>query len=159
MKKLLALLFVAVFVPCVWAQNVQEKVQTAAFQKGLERSAAQAAARQQKIVELKKDLANCLNGFAQFAYRQQYSNYSYLFQSLDGVRLTYIELREVSVDAAREMVEEVNKEIKIDNGRRTIRIADYVRMESCVLGSYSQREMQLWNSWSNMLEEDLKAAK
>ena len=158
MKKLMALMLVAVMVPCAFAQNAQEKAKAGALQKALSQSAAKAATSSQKVAQLKKDLENNVKAFAEFAYRQQYSDYSYLFQALDDVRVSYIELRKVSVAAAREMVNTVNQEIKINNGKNSIRIANYVRMESCVLGSTSQREMQLWDDWSNMLEVDLKAA-
>lgn len=154
MKKVLAVLFVAVFAPCVFAgQNP-----AAAFEKAVEQAAVKAtAAQQDKVAEAKQQLKTSLKGFAEFASKQHYANFNFMFQSLDHVRQAYVDLRSLSVDAAREMVKEVNAPIVIDNGKNKIRIADYVRMESCVLGSYSQREEALWITWSNMLEEDLKA--
>lgn len=155
MKKLLAVLVVAVFAPCVFAAPNP----AAALDKAVEQAAVKAtASHENKIAQAKASLLSSLKSFADFAYRQHYSDYSYLFQSMDDVRKDYIALRTLSLDAAREMAHKVNEPITIDNGAHTIRIADYVRMESCVLGSYSQREAALWDNWSNMLEADLKAA-
>ncbi len=155
MKKLLAVLVVAVFAPCVFAGQNNA---SAAFNKAVEQAAVKAtAAYENEVAQAKANLQASLKGFAKFAYKCQYSDYGYLFQALDSVREDYIALRGLSLSAAREMVNQVNAPIAIDGGKRTIRIADYVRMESCVLGSYSEREAALWDSWSYMLEEDLKA--
>lgn len=154
MKKLLAVLVVAVFAPCVFAAPNP----AAALNKAVEQAAVKAtASHENKIAQTKASLLSSLQYFTRFAYSCEYSDYSYLFQALDGVREDYIALRTLSLDAAREMAHKVNEPIAINKGSRTIRIADYVRMETCVLGSYSQREADLWYTWSRMLEDDLKA--
>ncbi len=156
MKKLMALMLVAVLVPCAFAQNAQEKAKAGAFQKALSKSVAKAAAANKEIDELKTSLRESVNYFEKIAYKMKYYNTGSFFQGLDQSRMLYMQLRDLSVTAAREMVAEINRPIQIDNGNRTIRIADYVRMESCVLGSYSPSIQEQWDDWSYYLEKDLK---
>lgn len=163
MKKLIAVLLAAVVAPCAFAQvyelNASAKTQANTFQRALTQSAARSAVRShERVTDLQKKLETTLLHFAQVMYTQKYSDYGYIFQALDNVRLSYLALRNASVEAARTMAPRLNEPIQIDNGARTIRIADYVRMESCVLGSVSSREMILWENWSRLLEEDLAPA-
>ena len=129
------------------------------MQKAVEQANAQAVKQNKTIAQLQESLADELAYFKKFAYNYAYYDYSMLFQGMDGVRKAYIALRETSKEAARQMAPKVNEAIVIAKGKHQLRIADYVRMESCMIGSYSEREAALWDAWSAMLEEDLKAQK
>ena len=159
MKKLAVLLLVSLFAPNVFALSAAEKALAADVQKAVEQANAQAVKQNKTIAQLQERLADELAYFKKFAYNYAYYDYSMLFQGMDGVRKAYIALREASKEAARQMAPKVNEAIDIDKGKRQLRIADYVRMESCMIGSYSAREAALWDAWSAMLEEDLKAQK
>ncbi len=102
-----------------------------------------------------KQLRNSLAGFVKFASGLPYSNYSFMFQGMDGVRESFMNLYKASKPAAKALAQEVNQPISIDNGKNKIRIADYVRMESVVLGSVSSREEARWIEFSNALENSL----
>lgn len=102
-----------------------------------------------------KQLRNSLAGFVKFAAGLPYSNYSFMFQGMDGVRESFMNLYKASKPAAKALAQEVNQPISIDNGKNKIRIADYVRMESVVLGSVSSREEARWIEFSNALENSL----
>lgn len=102
-----------------------------------------------------KQLRNSLAGFVKFAAGLPYSNYSFMFQGMDGVRESFMNLYKASKPAAKALAQEVNQPISIDNGKSKIRIADYVRMESVVLGSVSSREEARWIEFSNALENSL----
>lgn len=102
-----------------------------------------------------KQLRNSLAGFVKFAAGLPYSNYSFMFQGMDGVRESFMNLYKASKPAAKVLAQEVNQPISIDNGKNKIRIADYVRMESVVLGSVSSREEARWIEFSNALENSL----
>ena len=128
--------------------------------KALEQAQAQAAAKQsEKVTQLQKQLEDSLAYFKKFAADLPYSNYSFMFQGMDSVRESYLNLRKADRAAAQAMVLKVNEPISIDNGSYQIRIADYVRMESVVLGSVSAREEATWREFSNALEADLSVAK
>lgn len=160
MKKVTALLLIAVFAPCVFAgtqdrlaseleQVIEQKAEAWIVKNGEDR----------RVEQLKKELSDALASFKKFAYNRAYYDYNFMFQGMDQVRASYMELHKVSAQDARSMVQEVNKPIVIAKGNYKIRIADYVRMESCMIGSYSAKEEALWTAWSIVLEQDLKAVR
>ena len=157
MKKLLAVVLAGVFAPCVFAgQNAA----VSAFEKAVEKQVLQAGmAQQEKIVELKKEVLQSVEDFARFAHDVHYSNWSFLFQGMDQVRVKYMALRALSLSAARELAPEVNRAIKINEGSAEMHIADYVRMEACMLANYSASEELRWEEFGEALSEDLKANK
>lgn len=160
MKKILALAVLTVLVPSFLSANpfadeklnkeVAEKIETAV--------STHTAPPEADIAKLKTELRKALEYFTKFAKNRAYYEYDYMFQSLDSVRLSYMNLREASPEAAVEMVEEVNKPISIDNGKRSIQIYNYVNMESVVMASRSAREGELWEEWTVALSEDLQKA-
>ena len=157
MKKLLSTLLL-----CVTATGLFAAVAPKAddLGKALEKAQAQAAAKQsEKVSKLQKQLESNLAYFKKFAADLAYSNYSFMFQGMDSLRESYLALRKADRTAAQAMVLKVNEPISIDNGSYKIRIADYVRMESVVLGSVSAREEATWREFGNALEADLSVAK
>ena len=157
MKKLLSTLLL-----CVTATGLFAAVAPKAddLGKALEQAQAQAVAKQsEKVSKLQKQLESNLAYFKKFAADLAYSNYSFMFQGMDSLRGSYLALRKADRAAAQAMVLKVNEPISIDNGSYKIRIADYVRMESVVLGSVSAREEATWREFGNALEADLSVAK
>lgn len=153
MKKLWVLLFVAVLTPSVFAGQNRASV----FEKAVEQAAVAAvAAREGEVADAQAKLQHSLQLFAQAAYKHHYADYSFMFQALDPVRKAYLNLRALSEQAAREALQQVNQPVRINEGKNQLVIADYVRMEACVLGSFSQKEEALWNEWSRLLDEDAK---
>ncbi len=129
-----------------------------ALEADLKAAKAKSAVAQEELKAVEpqvKQLRNSLAGFVKFAAGLPYSNYSFMFQGMDGVRESFMNLYKASKPAAKALAQEVNQPISIDNGKNKIRIADYVRMESVVLGSVSSREEARWIEFSNALENSL----
>ncbi len=145
MKKLAILLLAAAFVPAAYASSVEEKA--VGIQEALNKAALQAAMQQNRLTKE-------LNIFKEFAYKQPYYNYDFMFQSLDGVRAAYMELRKnLGTEERRALRMEMDEPVKIDSGNNQIQIVDYVNME---LVNLDPSEQKLWQEWANAMEEDRK---
>ncbi len=143
MKKLMVLLLLAAFVPAAFAASVEDKAN--GIQKALDKAALQAARQQNR-------LSGELNTFKEFAYKQPYYNYDFMFQSLDGVRAAYMELRKnLGTEERLALRMELNEPVKIDFGNNQIQIVDYVHME---LVNLAPSEQKLWQEWDAAMEED-----
>ncbi len=157
MKKVVVLLCMAVLGTGAFAFSPADVVRAANIQKAVEQAALQAAEQQACVEELQGNVKARLESFKKFAYNRAYYEYGMLFQGMDGLRRAYLKLHEASAEAAQALVQEINEPIVIDQGKREIRIADFVRMESCMIDFPSEEAR--WEAWSNMLEEDLKAVR
>lgn len=135
---------------------VSERVKFEPFGEQLAEDAASDAAQRAQAKEiffLQDTLYKAVDVFAARAFQSNYYDYSYMFQSLDLVREAYLDLRKVSIAAAREAAPTVNRQISLAQGKIKIHIADYVRMESINL--YTTEQVK-FDAFGEMLERDLK---
>ncbi len=150
MKKLMMLAALSVLTPCVFAQS---SVNTAAIQRAAKAGKDSKAAR---VETLSKRVLAELESFRKQAYQWEYYEANYMFQSMDGLRESYMALRAESVPAARKVAPKVNEPVFVANGRTQIKVEDYLRMETVSLW---QSEQVKFDAFHDALAEDLAVAK
>lgn len=150
MKKLMMLVALSVLTPCVFAQS---PVNTAAIQRAAKAGKDSKAAR---VETLSKRVLAELESFRKQAYKWEYYEANYMFQSMDGLRESYMALRAESVPAARKLAPKVNEPVFVAGGRTQIKVEDYLRMETVSLW---QSEQVKFDAFHDALAEDLAAAK
>ena len=132
MKRIVLLLLLTLISPAVFAQ-------TTVNASAIERAAK--AAHNQKADQVSKLTAQTLADFKAFqkaAFRYQYYDYNFMFQSMDALRESYMQLRGASETAAKSVAPQINEPIAIANGQRSIRLAAYLNMETCTLWQSEQ---------------------
>lgn len=147
MKRIVLLLLLTLISPAVFAQ-------TTVNASAIERAAK--AAHNQKADQVSKLTAQTLADFKAFqkaAFRYQYYDYNFMFQSMDALRESYMQLRGASETAAKSVAPQINEPIAIANGQRSIRLAAYLNMETCTLW---QSEQLKFDAFAEALQADLQ---
>ena len=145
MKKVFVWMILAVFTPCLFAQNT---VNVAAIAQAAKEGQAKQSAR---VAASEKQVLEAWEQFKKQAAALNYYDYNWMFLSLDGVRQAYMKLREKSVSAARKCAAELTKPVSIAQGKKTIKIVSYVNMESSNLW---QTEQAKFDVFARTLEKD-----
>ncbi len=93
------------------------------------------------------------NDFKKAAYTHEYYEYDVMFQLMDNVRTSYMELRENTPAEASQIAQTVySAKIKIANGNREITIGSYINMEAVNLHPNEQVKFE---AFRQALEEDM----
>ena len=138
MKKVFVWMILAVFTPCLFAQNTVNVAAIAqAAKEGQAKQSARVAASEKQVLEVETDFYAGLSGSTGTATLR--------------LRQAYMKLREKSVSAARKCAAELTKPVSIAQGKKTIKIVSYVNMESSNLW---QTEQAKFDVFARTLEKD-----